>query len=627
MEPLLLDYYNKELTYMREMAAEFSRQHPKIAKRLGMQGIDIADPYVERMIEAFCFLTARTQLKIDAEFPRFTQRLLEVVYPNYVTPTPSMAVAQLRPSLTEGDFINGFHVPRHSTFRAGIPVGENTVCEFRNSQDVTLWPVQIVEARLTGTPPDMPMLNRYLPAHTHAAGALRLTLRTFGEVNFDQISGLDRLPVYLCGEDRIASHLFELLHTGAIATVAGEPGKFSGALDINVRDAVVHEGLQPGQGLLPLTWNVFHGHNLLHEYFACPERFYFFTPTGLAAGLSKIKAQEAEIVILLNRAPPSWLINQTHADQFALFCTPIINLFSRRTDRIELAGARTELHLVADRSRPLDYEIFSVDMVYGLRPQTTEELQFRPLYQTLNNDEGNYGRYFSLRREQRKLSDNARKYGTRTPYTGTEVFLSLVDQHEVPYPENLRYLSATAWLTNRDLACLVPRNGLNDLAIDGSVPVEGIGLIHAPRPPQAPFAERELAWRLIRQLSFNYLPLSDMNHRPGGQGLRDLLRLFVPMHDSPQLRQIQSLIGAQTVPVTRRLPGAGPLIYGRGVKCELTVDEDGFSGVSPYLFGLVLEHYLSRHVAINTFTQTELSSMQRGQVASWPVRMGGRSAF
>ncbi len=627
MEPLLLDYYNKELTYMREMAAEFSRQHPKIAKRLGMQGIDIADPYVERMIEAFCFLTARTQLKIDAEFPRFTQRLLEVVYPNYVTPTPSMAVAQLRPSLTEGDFINGFNVPRHSTFRAGIPVGENTVCEFRNSQDVMLWPVQIVEARLTGTPPDMPMLNRYLPAHTHAAGALRLTLRTFGEVNFDQITGLDRLPVYLCGEDRIASHLFELVHTGAIATVAGEPGKFSGALDINVRDAVVHEGLQPGQGLLPLTWNVFHGHNLLHEYFACPERFYFFTPTGLAAGLSKIKAQEAEIVILLNRAPPSWLINQTHAEQFALFCTPVINLFSRRTDRIELEGPRTELHLVADRSRPLDYEIFSVDRVHGLRPQTTEELQFRPLYQTLNNDEGNYGRYFSLRREQRKLSDNARKYGTRTPYTGTEVFLSLVDQHEVPYPEDLRYLSATAWLTNRDLACLVPRNGLNDLTIDGSVPVEGIGLIRAPRPPQAPFAERELAWRLIRQLSFNYLPLSDMSHRPGGQGLRDLLRLFIPMHDSPQLRQIQSLIGAQTVPVTRRLPGAGPLVYGRGVKCELTVDEDGFSGVSPYLFGLVLEHYLSRHVAINTFTQTELNSMQRGQVASWPVRMGGRSAF
>ena len=627
MDPLLLDYYNKELTYMREMAAEFSHQHPKIAKRLGMQGIEIADPYVERMIEAFCFLTARTQLKIDAEFPRFTQRLLEVIYPNYVTPTPSMAVAQLRPSQTEGDFINGFKVPRHSTFRAGIPVGENTVCEFRNSQEVTLWPIQIIEARLTAAPPDMPQLNRYLPPHSKVAGALRLNLRTFGEINFSQIKGLDRLPIYLCGEERIASHLFELLHTSAVATVTGKSGHFSGSLDINVHNAVIHEGLEPGQGLLPLTWDVFHGHNLLHEYFACPERFYFFTPTGLSTGLQKIRGNEAEIVILLNRVPDSWLINQTTAEQFALFCTPLINLFRKRTDRIELDLARTEMHLVPDRSRPLDYEIYTIEEVYGLKAKTTEEIIFRPLYHTLNNDEGNYGRYFSLRREQRKLSNNARKYGTRTPYIGTEIFLSLVDQNEAPYPEHLRQLSASAWLTNRDLATLVPRNGINDLTIDESVPVDGIGLIRPPRPPQAPFAERELAWRLIRQLSFNYLPLSDMDHRPGGQALRDLLKLFIPTHDSPQLRQIQSLIGVQIAPVIRRLPGAGPLVYGRGVKCDLTVDEDGFSGISPYLFGLVLEHYLSRHVAINTFTQTTLHSMQRGQISVWPVRMGGRGAI
>ena len=626
MNPLLLDYYNRELTYMREMSAEFARQHPKIAKRLGMQGIDVADPYVERMIEAFCFLTARTQLKIDAEFPRFTQRLLEVVYPNYVTPTPSMAVAQLNPSLTEGDFAQGFKVPRHSTLRAGIPLEEETACEFRNSQEVTLWPITITDARLTAAPPDLPMLHRYLPAHVQVGGALRLTLQTFGEINFDQITGLDRLPIYLAGEERIASHLFELLHAHGVATLVGPPGGFSGALDITTHDAIVHEGLQPGQGLLPLPWNVFHGHNLLHEYFCCPERFYFFTPTGLATGLRKIDSNKAEIIILLSKLPPSWLINQTNAQQFALFCTPIINLFTRRTDRVEVEDRQTELHLVPDRSRPLDYEVFAVEEVEGLRAETTESLSFRPLYNTLNNDEGNYGRYFSLRREQRKFSDNARKYGTRTPYIGTETFLSLVDQHEAPYPENLRFLSIKAWLSNRDLACLVPRNGRNDLSIDESVPVESIGLIRAPRPPQAPFAEREMAWRLIRQLSFNYLPLSDMAHRPGGQALRDLLRLFVPSHDSPQLRQIQSLIGTQTEPVTRRLPGAGPLVYGRGIQCTLTVDEDGFSGISPYLFGLVLEHYLSRHVAINTFTQTKLMSMQRGQIAHWPVRMGGRGA-
>lgn len=107
MDPRLLEYYNRELSYLRETGAEFATLHPKIAARLGMQGTDIADPYVERMIEAFSFLSARTQLKIDAEFPRFTQRLLEVVSPNYVTPTPSMAVVKLYPDTQEGDWRKG----------------------------------------------------------------------------------------------------------------------------------------------------------------------------------------------------------------------------------------------------------------------------------------------------------------------------------------------------------------------------------------------------------------------------------------------------------------------------------------------------------------------------------------
>lgn len=119
MDPRLLEYYNRELTYLRETGAEFAVRHPKVAARLGMQDSDIADPYVERMVEAFSFLTARTQLKIDAEFPRFTQRLLEVVSPNYVAPTPSMTVARLYPDPQEGDLAKGFTVPRDTAFFPG----------------------------------------------------------------------------------------------------------------------------------------------------------------------------------------------------------------------------------------------------------------------------------------------------------------------------------------------------------------------------------------------------------------------------------------------------------------------------------------------------------------------------
>jgi type VI secretion system protein ImpG len=625
MDPLLLEYYNRELVYMREKASEFARQHPKIAKRLGMQGIEVADPYVERLIEAFCFMSARMQIKQDAEFPRFSQRLLEVVYPNYTCPTPSMSVAQLHPSQKEGDFSRGFLAPRDTRFFAKVPEGEQTACEFRSGQDVMLWPVAIKSAQLTETPPDIPALDRYLPPHFHVEGALRLvlTINMKGGGGFSSLVGLDRLPIYLCGAEAIASHLFELLHTSAIATFTGAFGSIAKNPHVVLKDALTHEGLAPGQNLLPLNWNCFHGHNLLHEYFACPSRFYFFTLTGLAPGLARIQGQEAEIVILLSKSPNT-LAAHVNARQFALYCTPIINLFERRTDRIEINTAHSEFHLVPDRTRPMDYEVFSVREIRSQRAETSDSITFRPLFQTLNRDEGNYGHYFSTRRERRLPSDSARKYGTRTPYTSTEVFVSLVDQHEAPFNENIRYLSVLSLLTNRDLPILVPRNGVSDLRASDSIPVTNIGLIRPPSSPHPPFAEREMAWRLIRQLGFNYLPLIHMPSREAGQALRELLRMYIPDNEPEALRQVQALVGSDIKPVTRRLPGSGPLIYGRGVSCKLTVDEDGFSGISPYLFALVLEHWLARHVAINVFTQTELHSMQRGKIFQWPVRTGGR---
>ena len=81
MDPRLLRYYNQELRYLREMGGEFAREFPKIAGRLGMEGMEVADPYVERLIEGCAFLAARVQLKQDAEFPQLAQRLIEMISP------------------------------------------------------------------------------------------------------------------------------------------------------------------------------------------------------------------------------------------------------------------------------------------------------------------------------------------------------------------------------------------------------------------------------------------------------------------------------------------------------------------------------------------------------------------
>ncbi len=167
-----------------------------------------------------------------------------------------MAVVKLYPDTQEGDWRKGSPcraIPRSfpPSRKAKIPPASFAAA------DVTLWPLSIEEVRLTAAPPDMPALHRYLPPNIHVAGALRITLRTFGELTFSELAGPARLPFYLCGEERIASHLFELLHTSAVATLAGEPGHFDGELNVNLQHPVAHEGLEPGQGLLPLAGTCF----------------------------------------------------------------------------------------------------------------------------------------------------------------------------------------------------------------------------------------------------------------------------------------------------------------------------------------------------------------------------------
>ena len=627
MDPRLLDQANQALIYMRELAVEFGRQHPGNAGHLGAQTGAVADPYVERLLESFCFMASRVQIKMDAEFPKFAGRLLEVVYPNYVAPTPSMSVARIYPDPEDGNLSRGFVLPRGTILKARRPAGEKTACQFSTGLEVTLYPLGISGAMLTAIPSDVTGLDRYVPPGRLVRGALRIRLRTTNGARISDLDGLDRLPVYLAGDEQVASHLFELLHAASVASLIGEPGQGSASdrpFSVVPTGPVAHVGLGANEGLLPLTWSKFHGHNLLQEYFACSSRFHFFELTRLAEGFSRITGPEAEVIVLLDQ-PTDRLANLVDASCFALFCTPVINLFEKRTDQIEIAPGEVEIRLVPSKLEPLDYEVFAIRKLCGQKTSSSTELEFRPLFHTLNNDGGgNYGRYFSSRRECRLASDTGRRYGTRTPYAGTEVFVSLVDQAEAPYGEDLRYLSADAWVTNRDLPLLVPRNGVDDLAADGEAAIGSIGLICPPSPPQAPYAEPEMAWRLIRQLNFNYLPFSDMDHREGGQGLRDLLGLFLSGDDTRRQRQVDALIGVKTHPISRVLPGNGPLVFGRGIECVLTVDETGFSGVSPYLFGLILEHYMARHVSINSLTQTALHSMQRGLVACWPVRMGSR---
>ncbi|MBX9293014.1 type VI secretion system baseplate subunit TssF, partial [Serratia marcescens] len=396
MDSKLLDYYNRELAYLREMGAEFAEQYPKVAGRLGMRGIDVADPYIERLMEGFAFLTSRVQLKMDAEFPRFSQRLLEIIYPNYLSPTPSMAIAELQPDSSKGDISNGFVVPRGTMMDSQTLKKSGITCSYTTAHDVTLQPVRIAGVELGGIPADIPLASLGLQ-HSGCVSALRIRLECYESVTLNNLQ-LDQLMFYLAGPDMQAQQLLELLmqHSVGLVCQTVEPQPQRRALAL---DGLRQEGFAADQALLPNDLRNFEGYRLLQEYFAFPARFQFFSVNGLRPLLQSVREgkkalRQFEIVVLLDRHDAA-LERVVDAAHLALYCTPVINLFPKVAERIAINEKNHEYHLVVDNIRPLDYEVFSVQRLGGSASEKRYEQEFRPFYSTLSADDGNYGAYFS----------------------------------------------------------------------------------------------------------------------------------------------------------------------------------------------------------------------------------------
>lgn len=621
MDPRLLRYYNQELHYLREMGAEFALQFPKIAARLGIEGIEVSDPYVERLLEGAGFLAARVQLKLDAEFPRFTQRLQEILYPNFLAPTPSMLVAQLRPQVDDPNLAQGVTIPRGSALRSQKGRGDSSVCEFRSAQDVTLWPLELVAAEYFSFAPDLPLAA--LPVAKRIRGGVRLRLRTGAGLNFAQLP-LERLRLFLSGSDEVAYRLHELIlgaGLGVLAAPAARPWPWYTWRDAgHIRAA----GYADEEALLPVSLRVFQGCRLLQEYFALPQRFLFFDLDGLGEAVRRHAGNELELVIPFERGDAA-LESLVDAASFALFCTPAVNLFPKRADRIHLSDDCSDYHVVPDRTRPLDFEIFEVSSVTGHGVGSGSEQPFLPLYAAFHAQGEEHHAYFTIDREPRLPSEAAKKEGFRSSYVGSEVFIALVDPDEAPLRSSLRQLSIQALCTNRDLPLHMPLGaGPSDFTLDNVAPVAAIKCLKGPSRPASPLGQGAVAWRLISQLSLNYLSLQDTDERQGAAALRQVLRLYAGAPEGGSRKQLDALLSVRVAPSVRRLPRPGPMAYGRGVRIELDVDELGFQGASAFLFGSVLEHFFARHAAINTFTETVLRGNHRGEIMHWGPRCGNR---
>lgn len=626
MDRRLLEYYRQELQYIREMGVEFARENPKIAQRLGgLTEAECTDPYVERLLEGFAFLTARIQLRIDSEFPRFTQQLLQMVYPDYLCPMPSMAIAQFNPDYNEAGLAKGFGIPRGSTLLSTQrSVGASTACQYRTAHAISLWPIRIASASYRAYAADFPV-GLSLPRAPQAV--LRIRLSATANLKFNQIA-LSNLPLYLCGPDNIAHRLYESIlgsAQGVFLTIPGQRrllGRFQG------REAIQELGFDDEHALLPHGPRTFQGHRLLQEYLAFPARALFVELRGLGASLRVADTTEIELTIPLDHHE-SVLEHSVTADDFALYCTPVVNLFDKTADRIHLDQLQAEHHVVPDRTRPTDFEVYSVSTVTGYGEGIEAQREFMPFYSSYEaRSERESDAYFTMRRTPRMRSEKERRVGPRSNYLGSEVYLSLVDGKEAPFSAELRQLGVEVMCTNRDLPLLMP-TGTNggDFVLDTTAPLTSVQCKRGPTPPVEAHVPSESSWRLIGLLSQNYLSLLESDSRQGAASLREILSLFVAQHEVHTRRQLSALRSVACEQVVRRLPTRGPVAFGRGMQVAVEIDENALGGSGAFTFGSVLRHYFCRHVSLNSFVETVLKVTGRGEVMKWPPRIGARAVI
>jgi type VI secretion system protein ImpG len=604
----LYPYYEQELVFIRQMAAEFAKNHPATAARLRLEKDRSADPHVERLIEAFALLAGRVQHKIDDEFPEITESLLGLLYPHYLRPIPSLAIAQFQTDRNVSTPTSGTFIDAGTKLHSRPP---DNICTFRTCYPVRTWPLCVTRATL-GLPSSM-----NIPHPGDVSAVLRLELETIGGIPFSKLA-LQSLRFYLNG-DKIAVHtLYELLFTRT-SKILLRPASAQGLIQsesILSADALRPVGLSANEGVLPYSDNSFLGYRLLQEHFHYPQKFLFVDLDGLQPLTRPGAGSTAEILICLSpmQRPErlARLEQYLSAELFQLGCTPIINLFDTCAERIQLTQTTTEYRVIPDQHRQLQTEVYSVNKVTSTAPYMEVSQEYSPFYSIRHSDGDDPNRrfWYAHRRPSLRKGD-----------FGSEVFLTLVDLNFKPTLPATEMLTVHVTCTNRDLP-----GRMNWTGGWGELSVEGIGSINVrcvekPGPPIRPPARKGLQWRLISHLTLNHLSIV----KGGLPALQEILRLYNFSGDEEQSaainKQINGIVELSSRQSMARMRSDAGVAFCRGTDITLKFDERQYSGTGVFLLASVLERFLGLYAAINSFSRFTAKTNQ-GVLKQWPPIAG-----
>ncbi len=616
MDPRLLRAYNEELAYLRETAREFGEEHEAVAGRLGLKTPTDPDPYVERLLEGVAFLSARVQLKQQDQYPEFTQHLLQAIQPHYLAPTPSICVAAFEPKEGDPVLIKGFKVPRGTEITAEATDQGNVPVIFKTGHDITLWPLKITQVEYLGSRAAVAPFAAGTGLRPEAG--LRLRFQAVGEAPLSKINP-DRIAIYLDGSETIPGELYRQIAGETIGVAGRDAGSAAGAGGWTPLPRPVQLGFDDDEALLPADTRSFRGYRLLSEYFACPERFFFVGLDGLGKVFAQCK-ESCDVVLLFSRSVPA-LTNALTPTNFRLFASPAINLFEKQLGRVQLTAYDHEYHVVADRTRPTDFEVFRLLDVKAFAKDNMDPQPVAPLYAfgALLYDWRN-AIFYTTQLRSRRLSTKEQRVRRTQDYIGTETWITLTAPGNPTLVENLQELSVRALVTNRELPESLTFRGDNHFTV-GGVPVNKLSVVRAPTRPRPPLGLNDAAWRVIAHLTPNYATLVAQDGNDPSL-LRDHLALYGRQDDASARRQIDGITSVASRMITRRVPGLERMAVARGHHIRIRLDDGQFDRARMFVFTAVLERFLAEFATINTFTECEFESPLEGVFAKWPPRIG-----
>lgn len=584
----MLEYYRRELDYLRTQSADFAARYPKVAQRLVLSGDESADPHTERLIESVAFLTARVHRDLDRDFPAVASAMLDNLCPSLTQPVPAMTVVQMRLDASQGKVMAGMPVARGVTLSTTAASGEN--CRFQVAWDTTLWPLSVASIKLEDT------------------RTLRLDLRCDTGIDIAELE-LDSLRLHLAGDLLTTMPLHELLisELERIELLAGD-----GTLHRLGPNSLCEVGFDEDQAILAQPAHAHPAYALLQEYFAFPRKFQFFDLKGLRGRLGSGAGFSVRFVF--NRS--ARVLAQLSADTFRLGCVPAVNLFKVTSEPLRLDRRQYEYLLIPDYQRDSVMEVHSVLSVTLSDPRADRAQTIPSMFAESAPDSGNgdgnggAGVFWSLRREM----------SLRKGINGSDVYLSFVDRSDVRADPGEPVVYAQLLCTNRNLAEQIgPGTRFYGEGVSSSTEIRAL---YQPSTQRAPVLEAKALWSLVSLLRLNHRSLVDGS--TGVHTLQQMLMLFAgdSARDQGQVRGVKSMLASAATTRVGRDTWRG---HCRGTDIVLEFDADAFVGTSPLVLAGVLSRFFALYTSANSFVR--LAVWRNGEPwMQWPA-MSGRQCL